>query len=105
MPKEIIKYYNFMDLSFSSTIEQVQEREKVMIKLLRAKAIKKKKSYNEQINQVVVSANEIVGFIEKNGVPNKVDSLFNTPTKSIISQIIILSALLIVLICSVYALI
>ncbi len=105
MPKEIKKYYNFMDLSYASTVEQVQEREKVMIKMLRAKAIKKNKSYNEKIDEVVVSANGIIEYIEKNGVPNKLDNLFNTPTKSIISQFIILTALAVVLFCSIYALV
>lgn len=105
MPKQIKKYYNFMDLSYSSTIEQVQEREKVMIKMSRAKAIRKNKSYDEKINAVVVSANEIVQYIEKNGVPNKLDTLFNTPAKSFISQIIALVAITLVLFCSIYALI
>ena len=105
MPKEIKRFYNFMDLSYSSTIEQVQEREKVMIKVLRAKAIKKKKSYNEKIAEVVTSADGIVEYIEKNGVPNKSDNLFNTPTKSIISQILVLIAVGFLLFCLIYSLV
>ena len=105
MPKEIKRYYNFMNLSYTSTIEQVQEREKVMIKLFRAKAIKKNKSYQNKINEIVTSANSIVEYIEKNGVSNKKDFLFNTPMKSIISQIFILAAVVIVLIGSIYSLI
>ena len=105
MPKEIKKFYNFMNLSYSASIEEVQEREKVMIKVLRAKAIKKHKSYNLEINKVVSSANGIVDYIEKNGVPNKRDFLFNTPKSSLISQIIVLITLLMVLGFSIYSLI
>ena len=105
MPKEIKKYYQFMNLSFSSTIEQVEEREKVMIKILRAKAIKKNKPNKEKINQVVISANGIVEYIEKNGVPNIKDNMFNTTKTSIFSQLLMLIALIIVLGFSIYSLI
>ena len=105
MPKEIKKFYNFMNLSYSSSFEEVQDREKVMIKVLRAKAIKKHQSYNDEINKVVASANGIMGYIEKNGVPNKRDFLFNTSKSSLISQIIVLMTLLIVLGFSIYSLI
>lgn len=105
MPKEIKNHYHFMDLSYSSSIDEVKEREKVMIKILRAKAIKKGKSCNSQIQQVANSANKIVEFIEKNGIPNMVDIRFVTSKNSIITQMFILFAMLAVLLCSVFALI
>ena len=105
MPKEIKKFYNFMDLPYSSTVEQVQEREKVMIKLIRAKAIKKNQSYKIKIDKIVSSANGIVNYIEKNGVPNKPDSMFRTSKISIISQIIMLMCVAMVLFFSINSLI
>ena len=105
MPKEIKQYYQFMNLSYSSTIEQVEEREKVMIKILRAKAIKKNKSNNEKIDQVVMSANGIIGYIEKNGVPNIKDNMFNTSKTSIFYEILMLFAVLMALGFSIYSLI
>lgn len=105
MPKEIKQCYQHMDISFSSTVEEIKEREKVMIKLLRAKAIKKKKSYNNQINKVVNSANNILDYINKNGIPNVTDSLFETPLASIITQIVVVIAFAIISICSINALI
>lgn len=105
MPKEIKKHYHFMDLSYSSTIDEIKEREKVMIKILRAKAIKKRKSFNDKIEQIVNSTNEIVEYVEKNGVPNVQDSTFVTPKNNIFTQLFILLTLIIVLVCSIFALI
>jgi len=105
MPKEIKKIYNFMNLSYSSSIEEVQERENVMIKTLQAKAMKKHKSCDEEINKVVDSANKLVDYIEKNGVPNKRDNLFNTSNLSIMTQLIMLFAVIMVLAFTIYSLI
>jgi len=105
MPKEIRKFYNFMNLSYSSSIEEVQEKEKVMIKILRAKAMRKHKSYGKEINKVVDSANKLVDYIEKNGVPNKRDNLFNTSNLSIMTQLIMLFAVIMVLAFTIYSLI
>ena len=105
MPKEIRKFYNFMNLSYSSSIEEVQEREKVMINALQAKAMKNKKSYDDKINKVVNSANKLVDYIEKNGVPNKKDNLFNTSKTSLFYQLIMLFAVIMVLYFSIYSLI
>ena len=105
MPKEIRKFYNFMNLSYSSIIEEVQEREKVMIKVLKSKAMKKHKSYDDKINEVVISAKGIVEYIEKNGVPNIKDNLFNTSKSSLIAQLIILITVIMVLGFSIYSLI
>lgn len=105
MPKEIKKYYHFMDLSYSSTLDQIKEREKVMIKILRAKAIRKRKSYNQEIEQVVKTTNCLVEYVEKNGISNVEDTLFDTPKSNIISQAIVLAAVVAILICSIISLI
>ena len=105
MPKEIRKFYNFMNLSYSSSIEEVQECEKVMINVLQAKAMKNKKSYDDKINKVVNSANKLVDYIEKNGVPNKRDNLFNTSKTSLFYQLIMLFSVVMVLYFSIYSLV
>ena len=105
MPKEIRKFYNFMNLSYSSSIEEVQECEKVMINVLQAKAMKNKKSYDDKINKVVNSANKLVDYIEKNGVPNKRENLFNTSKTSLFYQLIMLFSVVMVLYFSIYSLV
>ena len=104
MPKEIKKHYHFMDLSYSSTLDQIKEREKVMIKILRAKAIRKRRSYNNEIEQVISATNSLIDYVEKNGVSNINDSLFDTPKSNIISQAIVLAAVVAILICSIISL-
>ena len=105
MPKEIKNHYNFMDLSYSSSVEEVKEREKIMIKILRANAIKKGISCSDKIQQVTNSANQIVDYIEKNGIPNIDDSRFVTSKNNIITQVFIFLSMLVVLVCSIFALI
>ncbi len=105
MPKEIKKYYNFMNLSYSSSVEEVKERENVMINALKEKTTKKNKSYSDKINKIEVCAKGIVNYIEKNGVPNVKDNLFNTPSSSLFSQLIILFSVMMVLAFSIYSLI
>ena len=105
MPKKIRKFYNFMNLSYSSSIDVVQEREKIMINILQAKAVKNNKSYDDKINEVVISAKGIVDYIEKNGVPNKKDNLFSTSNSSLFYKLIMLFAVIMVLGFSIYSLI
>ena len=94
-----------MNLSYSSSIDVVQEREKIMINILQAKAVKNNKSYDDKINEVVISAKGIVDYIEKNGVPNKKDNLFSTSNSSLFYQLIMLFAVIMVLGFSIYSLI
>ena len=105
MPKEIKKIYNFMNLSYSSSIEEVQERKNVMINTFQAKTMKNHKSYDKEINKVVDSANKLVKYIEKNGVPNKKDNLFNTSNSNITTQLIVLISVIMVLAFAIYSLI
>ena len=53
MPKEIKKHYNYLDLPYSSNAEEVRLREKVLIKILNTKEIKKGVKYTEKLNKVV----------------------------------------------------
>ena len=105
MPKEIRKHYNFMNLSFSSTIEDVLMRQKSMIKVVRAKAIKKGKSYSDKINKIAYSAHVLVEYINKNGISKIKDNIFVTEKSDIVYQIVVLGIVLAISICSIIALI
>ena len=105
MPKEIKKFYDYMNLSFSSTVQEVQEREKDMINTLQAKALKKNKNYQTKIDKVSVAADGIIKYIEKNGVTNKKDNLFNTSTTSICIQLILLVSIIFVLGMTIYTIV
>lgn len=105
MPKEIKKCYNNLNLSYSSTVEQIEEREKILIKLLRAKAIKTGKSSKEKIQKIATDANTLIDYVTKFGIPNKKDFMFETSQTSILAQFLILASMLVVLYSAIYALI
>ena len=68
MTKEIKRCYHYLDLPYSATEEEVKTNEKAMIKILRAKAIKRGKSNQEEIDKVADFSNKVVDYIKKNGV-------------------------------------
>lgn len=57
---KIKKYYKYLDLDFDATEQQVLDREKVMIKMIRSN---KQKRDEKKIAKVVESANAIINFI------------------------------------------
>lgn len=88
MTKEIKKHYYYLDLHFNATEEEIRIKEKMLIKILRYKAIKKGKSYKEEIDKVAKSADEIVDYIKKNGVPDKERPHFKSSVQDVLTQFI-----------------
>ena len=88
MTKEIKKCYYHLDLPFSATEEEVRVKEKMLIKILRSKAIKKGKSCKEDIDKVANSADEIVEYIKKNGVPQVEPPHFKTSPQDVLTQLV-----------------
>lgn len=104
MTKEIKKCYYYLDLPFNATVEQVKVREKVMIKILRAKGMKLGKSYKDEINKVVLSAEGIFDYIKKNGIPKEKEPTFDTSISSLTTQIVAMLVMLIFCVLSFVAL-
>ncbi len=88
MTKEIKKNYYHLDLPFTATEEEVRIKEKMLIKILRAKGMKKGKSYKDQIDKVAYSADEIVAYIKENGVPNVAPPHFKASVNDVLSQLV-----------------
>ena len=100
MTNELKKCYYNLDLPFNATIEQVQTQEKMLIKILRARALKTGKSQNKKIDRIVKSANKIQQNLEKNGIPDVKECSFSSTGKDIATQVFILLALSVVAIIS-----
>lgn len=96
MIKELKKSYYNLDLPFSATKEQVQTQEKILIKILRAKALKTGKSQKKKIDIIVKSANLIIDNLEKNGIPDIKECSFSSTGKELATQLFVLLALTIV---------
>ena len=75
MDKELKKHYHFMDLKYDATVEEIKSRQKVMIKVYRAKGIKTGKSYKNEIARVNFATSKILSNIKQNGIPK--GNLFN----------------------------
>ncbi len=90
MTKDIKRYYHFLDLPYDATIEDVQSRQKVMIKVLRAKAIKRGVSYKKKINKIAVIGEEVINYIKGYGVQPPEKILFDTKTSDLLTQIFLL---------------
>lgn len=96
MTKEIKKCFYRLNLPFSATEEEILTNEKVRIKILRAKAVKNKRSYEEKISKVVDDTKTILDYIKNNGPINAKEPLFETPIKAIYTQIVVLICVVIV---------
>jgi len=100
MTKELKKCYYNLDLPFNATIEQVKTQEKMLIKILRARALKTGKSQNKKIDKIVISANKVQQNIEKNGIPDVKECSFSSSSKDIATEVFILLVLSVIAIIS-----
>lgn len=94
MDKEIKRCYHYMDLKYDSTIDEIKSRQKIMIKIFRAKSINSGKSYKNQIAKVNSSTSKILDYIKENGIPKA--SLFNF--SSTINEVATLTFVLIIMV-------
>ena len=89
MNKELKKCYEYLDLPINSTIEDVQAREKALIKIYQSKAQEKGVSYEKQIGLVETYAREIIENIKNNGVVKEEFHRFESSWNSISILLII----------------
>ena len=104
MTKEIKKYYKYLDLPYDATEQDALTREKAIIKVLRAKAIKQKKNYNEEINKVAEYTNKVIENIKNNGVGIE-RQIFSSNGERVISLTFALVVVIIMFISSLIAII
>lgn len=89
MTKEIKKHYHFLDLPYSANADEIKSRQKAMIKVLRAQAIFKGKENNQKIIKVQRAGEELLNYIENNGVL-KNGTIFETGFNSIVTQLFVM---------------
>ena len=89
MEKNLKKSYQYLDLPYSATIEEVEARKKALIKILTSKDIENKINKEKEIALVNNSANVIIKNIKQNGVPNEIHC-FESSNESIWGLFVIL---------------
>ena len=120
MIKDIKKYYNRLNLNYTATEEQALLNQKIKIKILRAKLIKKNRlfsgdkkfeikaqrinlAYSRKIEQVKADTGRVLEYIKANGQLRKKEPIFDTPISSLFNQIaILITSLAIAITCLIY---
>ena len=100
MTRELKKCYYYLDLSFNATVEQVKTQEKILIKILRAKALKKGVSQKKKIDKIVYCANMIEENIIKNGIPNFQECRYVSTGKELAMQLFVFAVVSVIAIIS-----
>ena len=83
MEKNLRKSYELLYLPISSTIEQVETREKALIKVIEAKEREKNISCVKEIEKVKISSELIIKNIKENGIPTEKNHQFNSSGESV----------------------
>ena len=104
MEKDLKKCYQDLELPYNATIEQVEAREKALIKILSAKENNKKISYEREIGEVKISANKIVENIKKHGIPKEENHDFEASNESVAGILIVFVFVVIICFFSFYML-
>ncbi len=89
MEKKLKNCYHCLDLPYSATSEQVEIREKAMIKIITAKAQEKHIPCENEVEEVKTSASLILENIKKNGIPNEEYHRFETSNESVWGLLIV----------------
>ena len=90
MDKELKKCYHYMDLPYNSTLEEVQLRRNILIKIYNSKTSVNGKNYSKKIDKIELCTTKIIENINKFGVPTDKQPHFNASWESIVTQAIVL---------------
>ena len=91
MKRKLRNSYNYLDLTYQATIEDVERRKSALIKLFNSKSKEKNVSYDKKIKDVEKAANNIIENIKNNGLPNKEYHRFECGWATIISLTVALA--------------
>ena len=84
---QIKKCYKILDLPYNASLEEVKLRQKVLIKLIRAKGLKSGKLNEKKIKEINIAANKIEFYINKNGPAKTSGTRFETSFDDVVNLI------------------
>ncbi len=91
MDKNLRKCYECLDLPISATIQDVQLREKALIKICENKALENGISCDKEIGIIETSAKTVIENIKNNGIPKEENHYFDSSWKSVVTLTIVLA--------------
>ena len=89
MDKALKKSYEYLELSYNATEDDVVTRQNAMLKILQSKS-SSEKHLEEKISKIKNSAEKIIKNLQENGLPKVKQPWFETKTESLFAQIIVL---------------
>ena len=91
MDNNLRKSYECLDLPINASVEQIEAREKALIKILQAKEKEENISCVEEINRVKMSKKRIISNIQINGIPKEEEKhQFVASNESIFALVLVL---------------
>ena len=90
MNKSLRKSYERLDLPYNSTIDEVQAREKALIKILKSKEIDNGVSCKKEISNVQKASALIIENIKTNGIPKEDFYKYEASNESLVALFIVL---------------
>lgn len=68
MPRDIKECYIFLDLPFTSTLEQIETKQKVLNKAWHARELEKNRTYTKKIKKVNDVSQKLINYVTIHGV-------------------------------------
>lgn len=87
MTSQIKKCYRILDLPYNASVDEVKTRQKILIKLIRAKGLKTGKTNEKKIKQINIATEKIVFNINKFGIPKQTGTQFETDVNGVVNLI------------------
>lgn len=103
MEKELKNSYFRLDLQYSATIEDVEARQKALVKILTLEEKEKNVSKKKEIEQVKDDCALIIENIKNNGIPKEKCHRFEASNESIFGLLIVFAFVFIICFFSFYA--
>ena len=83
MEKKLKRCYEYLDLNYLATAEDVEARKNALIKIANSSAKEKRINVEDEIQKIEDCANKICENLSQNGMPNE-DFLYNPSNESLV---------------------
>ena len=79
MNRKLKKCYHYLDLSYDATIEEIQTREKALIRILNVKSKEKNITFEKEKQMIKKYSEKLIDNIKNNGIPKNVHCFDTNP--------------------------
>lgn len=69
LPRKVKKAYDYLDIDYNATEEEIRTRQRVLIKVARAKVNEQDKVTQKKIDKITHATRIILKYIKRSGVP------------------------------------